>query len=374
MHLSKEQIISIENAIAEGYVNKTKHPEFDLYNLNYTNKCQIDWRWNEATKLCRGLIVDGDYNVRARSYHKFFTIDQIEDSNCDVMPPEDIEYIIAHKKDGFLGILYFGDDGLPYISSRGSFTSDMALNATKMLRTKYKDCEWNSKYSYVFEIIYPNSILTLHYGYEALVLHGMYDNETGKELWIHYSADVKNHVEKLEANGLKIEWPVEYGSNFKGIENFYKKYKFNDDEGYVISFANGYKVKVKFDEYKKMSQAKRAVGAPGSRSFLDKVASGEIEEAFKNNPFLETPERRIDVDAVYYEYEGIYTHEVLEPMKKIISDHNCKNIKDFALVVYAEADPMYRSALINAYLGKFDRMENAIWKVVKRTMKRDIDE
>ena len=69
----------IKQMIEEDYVSKRKHPECDLYILNYTPKCQINWKWNEATMTCRGLIVDAYWNVVARPFKKFFTYEQWKD-------------------------------------------------------------------------------------------------------------------------------------------------------------------------------------------------------------------------------------------------------------------------------------------------------
>jgi len=359
VRIKKELIILIEEQIEQGYISKTKHSEFDLYNLNYTNKCQMDWLWDDATKFCRGLIVDSNYNLVSRSYYKFFTIDQIEDSECDVLPPEDMNYEIAHKKDGFLGVSYFVEDKM-YISSRGSFGSDMAKRANKILNSKYSKCNFDSNYSYVFEIIYPNAILTLSYKYEALVLHGIFDNRTGEEVWL---SDISDHVKDLERNGLPVEWAVESGENFTGIEEFYKRFKYDEDEGYVISFPNGYKVKVKFDEYKKMSRAKSSLSVPGTKSFVKNVASGMIEQAFVTNPFLESEERRKAVDEVYDMYENIYMQS-LELMNDIYKLESVTDIATFHQYVSSNVDKSFASILVNMYLMREDRIEKSIWKLV----------
>jgi len=250
MVLSKKLINEIKNEIELGYIIRNKHPELELYILNYSNSATYDWKWNDATRICRGLIVDETYQVINMSYPKFFDIEQIENTQCDdIWQNHDTEYYtIHHKKDGFLGCMYV-DNHLSNqmmhldhklnssnmaISTRGSFSSDMAIKATEILRDKYKSINWDTNFSYSFEIIYPNDILTIHYGYEDLVLHGIFDNATGKEVPIHKFKD----YEYLKTMGVTMEVPVEMGSNFKGIEDFYKTYKYNADEGYVIKFYN----------------------------------------------------------------------------------------------------------------------------------------
>ena len=331
MKIDDKLIAQIKSEIDKGYIIKPKHPDFDLYVLNYSSIATIEWRWNEATKFCRGLIVDGQYNIINRSYYKFFDIEQIESTKCDDQwsMHSTEKYKIAHKKDGFLGVMYVNKDPgqIQYdciklkssdmaIASRGSFISDMAIRATSILHTKYNDILWNPKYTYVFEIIYPNGVLTLHYGYEDIVLHGIFDNETGKEIWIENHED----YEYFKSMGLSMECPVEEGFNFKGIEDFYSKFKFNDDEGYVISFESGYKIKVKMDEYKKLCRAKRSFGALYSKSFVTKVFDGSIDTVLNDNPNLnneiriktvnEVKEFKNLLDEKYHEYNNITINKV----------------------------------------------------------------
>ena len=66
----------IEEAISEGLISKRKHPELPIYILNYTPAAQYGWKWTRATVNCRGLIVDDSWNIIARPFKKFFTVEQ----------------------------------------------------------------------------------------------------------------------------------------------------------------------------------------------------------------------------------------------------------------------------------------------------------
>jgi hypothetical protein len=365
MKLSKELIKEIEKEIEGGFISKVKHDDFDLYILNYTNKCQINWRWSEASKICRGLIVDANYKVRARSYRKFFTLDQIENSGCDELPPTGIPYIVSPKKDGFLGVLYFGDDGIPYMSSRGSFNSDMAVKANEMLRTTYKNVEFDKNYSYVFEIVYPNTLLTLEYGYEALILHGVFDNESGKEIPIHKFEGFS----KLLLQGLLTESIVEISKEFKGIDDFMERYKFNNDEGYVLTFDNGYKLKVKFEEYKQMSRVKNSLGNPGSTRFIDNVINGTMDLNFLKNKINNT-EILKEIDKVHQTYDDIFRY-VTNEYDVVIGRIESNNIKSFAIDVRENYSAKIGSALISYYTGDINKLVSVIWKTVKEKLQLD---
>ncbi len=371
MILNENLIEEIKSEIELGYINKSKHPDLDLYMLNYSDKATIEWRWNDATKFCRGLIVDSTYNVINRSYYKFFDIEQIESSGCDddwsLHSSE--KYKIAHKKDGFLGVMYLnkpesykvttpsfkvGSKDMS-IASRGSFTSDMAIRATEILHTKYENVLWDYRYTYVFEIIYPNGILTIHYGIEDIILHGIFDNETGEEIWIE---DFKDY-EYFKTMGLSMEEPVEEGIGFKGIEDFYSKYKFNDDEGYVISFESGYKIKVKFDEYKKMAHAKRSMEALYSKNFIKKVVSGEIDKILSENPFLRNEVRMtavIDVKEFRLNLDESYHEKVAAVNRKLVAHEIEQSTKNFVKLAQFMS-PKDSGMITSLYTGntKYDR-------------------
>jgi hypothetical protein len=346
----------IEKAIADGYVNKNTHPDGELFNLNYSNKCQTEWNWDGAQRYCRGLIVDKDYNLVARSYDKFFTLDQIEDSGCDILPPKNSRYEVSKKTDGFLGVMYFYQ-GRPEIGSRGSFTSEMADIATDMLYTQYFELlhTWDSNYSYVFEIIYPNDLLTIAYKETELRLHGVFNNETGEELSI---TEAPNFKELSEAN-FPMELPVETGENWYGIEEFYKRYKFNDDEGYVVTFpdSNWYRIKVKFDEYKVLSRAKTSIGAPGSKAFINNLISGATEEVLDKNPNLKTAERMASINAWYNIYDSIFVQAKNE-FERLEAKHD--NIPDFM----KEASSLEVGSVIIKMKTNINKIESGIWNYI----------
>ena len=116
-------IFELQKLISDGYVNVQKHPKYDLLIYNYSHKCQFDQKWNEITKLCRGLILDKDYNIITRPFTKFFNYEEL-DSNFIPWASSDYVYV-QEKIDGSLGILFYYNEWI--LATRGSFTSDQAI-------------------------------------------------------------------------------------------------------------------------------------------------------------------------------------------------------------------------------------------------------
>lgn len=164
----------LEAMIAGRYVSARSHPSLPLEVLNYTARAQYDNIWNDATMLCRGLIVRTDSReVVARPFRKFFALSS---EHAELDGPVHI----TEKMDGSLGILYPTGTGLA-IATRGSFTSDQALHATNIWNDRYAHiAHCTSTWTYLVEIIYAANRIVVDYGdVDDIVLLGAVDIASG---------------------------------------------------------------------------------------------------------------------------------------------------------------------------------------------------
>lgn len=224
--MNKELLLKM---ISEEYVMVQKHPTAELYIYNYSRKAQFESIWNEITLLTRGLILDKDMNIVARPFDKFFNLEQHKPEEIPVLP-----FRVFEKMDGSLGILYWLDDK-PYIASRGSFDSDQARHANKLLYDKYTHTfdKITKGVTYLFEIIYPSNRIVVDYGdKDDLVLLAMIDNATGKDVELH---DIGFELVK-EYDGVN-DW-----SQLRAVQE-------SNKEGFIVRFSNGFRIKMKFEEY-----------------------------------------------------------------------------------------------------------------------------
>ena len=220
----------LDKLVGEGWLISQVHPTLDLTIYNYSQKTQYERMWNEETLSCRGLVLDSLGNIVARPFKKFFNLSEVEGE----IP--DLPFEVFEKMDGSLGI-FFWYNGNPIFASRGSFTSDQSKVGWEILKgMDYKNLKIGV--TYLFEIIYPENRIIVDYGdTEKLVLLGAIETSTGEE--IPYFG-IGENLERFE---LVRKW-----SNKKSISELAKE---NDliREGYVLRFSNGYRVKVKFEEY-----------------------------------------------------------------------------------------------------------------------------
>jgi T4 RnlA family RNA ligase len=222
----------LNQLIAEDYINVNKHPAADLFIYNYSQKTQYDRLWNDWTLACRGLIMDKDCSIVARPFQKFFNLGEMENQ---IVPNESFE--VYEKMDGSLGILYWIDNEA-HISTRGSFVSEQAQVATELLHTQYAEVIplLDKSKTYLFEIIYPENRIVLDYGNERkLVLLAIIDTETGLE----------NELQNIGFEVVKRYDGLNDLSKLKQLEE-------ENKEGFVVKYKNGYRLKVKFDEYQRI--------------------------------------------------------------------------------------------------------------------------
>lgn len=219
----------LQQMLDERLISRQKHPNAELYIYNYTPRAQFGKVWNEVTTMCRGLIMDADMNVVARPFGKFFNLEEHKPEEIPTLPFE-----VTEKMDGSLGILYWLND-IPFIATRGSFTSEQALHATEILHKKYGwtfDVLEKDK-TYLFEIIFPENRIVVDYGKtDDLILLAVIDTQTGKE-FSFYDAGFPLVRHYSGVNDLEV---------LKAVQE-------DNKEGFVVRFSNNFRVKMKFAEY-----------------------------------------------------------------------------------------------------------------------------
>lgn len=162
---------ALDVEIRDGYVTLREHPDdASLWILNYSKKTQIERRWNDVTRKCRGLIVKsawwtngGTLEVIARPFEKFYNLSEHPEGTFNLDAP----VWATDKADGSLGILHPAPGGGYALATRGSFTSDQAIEGTKILQEVIAEGfePWDGV-TYLFEVIYPENRIVLDYGSE----------------------------------------------------------------------------------------------------------------------------------------------------------------------------------------------------------------
>ena len=267
---NNEILNKIDWNVLNKYVNDkliiiNKHPEYDLWILNYSKEAQFSKAWDIYTMSCRGLVIDNGGTILARPFKKFLNLEEHDVSEIDMSLP----YNVYEKMDGSLIVMFWYEPINDWIlASRGSFASEQAIEARKMFDSIYniKDCRLVKDMTYLFEILYPENRIVVNYGNKReLVMLACIDKNNGLELNYY---DMVNLYSEYFSIVKKYDVKVNDLIELKRLEE-------DNKEGFVVRFSNGFRVKVKFSEYVRL------------HGILTNVSNKTVWEYLKDNNNLD---------------------------------------------------------------------------------------
>jgi len=201
------------------------------------------------TRECRGITFGPDGKIAGRSLHKFFNVNEREETRPENLPSNIVR--LMDKRDGsMIHTVKVGDTFR--LKSKKSFDSDVAKAATEWINRPenanfYRFCEvmaWNDETA-IFEFTAPDARIVLPYKNAELKLLHVRDNKTG-EYWnrdyMHGIFGKGNCVEEFNCEFITLQMLLDQA---KTVENI---------EGWIAQFPNEM-VKVKCDWYLKRHRA-----------------------------------------------------------------------------------------------------------------------
>lgn len=234
----KELKDGLFDEIAKGNINVGYHPVFpQLAIFKYSMGCVMERNWNKFTLMARGLILDLQAEaIVATPFVKFFNYGEIESGSFSVV---ESEFTVAEKVDGSLGIMFYYSEAWR-MATAGSFISEQALWATDWIIKNVPLDKVDKTNTYLFEIIYPENKIVVQYDFAGLVLLGIVDK---------FGLEYASGFLEREASYLGTKCAKIY--NFSDMDSILKKAGTLgvNEEGYVIRFKSGIRLKIKGDEY-----------------------------------------------------------------------------------------------------------------------------
>jgi RNA ligase len=319
----------------DGWLIKQTHPTLPLTIWNYSQTTQYEGKWDEVTLQCRGLVTDTDGNVVARPFKKFFNMEEGKHTPTS-------EFDVYEKMDGSLIIIFWYEGGW-VVASRGSFTSEQAVAASKIFFDKL-DHNFSIGITYLFEFTAKWNRIVVDYGEEDnLTLLGA----------IRTDDETEANYEQLEmiARGANCDVVKRYDgikdySTLKGIIK-------DNQEGFVVRFSNGDRMKIKGEEYLRLHK------------IMTEVSTKSVWEVLSNGDNMEDLLK--DVPDEFYTKIKEYERELLGEYNKIetVSTTRFNEFKHLNKKEYAEQVKFnkYNSVLFSMYDGK--DYSKIIWRMIQ---------
>ena len=202
----------------------------------YTERCVYDGLWDLATISARGLILDlAATKIVATPFPKFFNLGERDGT------APDLPFEVTEKLDGSL-IIIFHHEGRWRTATKGAFDSPQALWARERLAERDVSV-FQPGTTYLAEATYPENRIVVHHDTAALRLLAAYDGN-GREL----------PFAEIEKIGAAAGMPAAKRHSFGSLAELAKIARAlpKSEEGFVLRFENGLRLKVKGDEYKRI--------------------------------------------------------------------------------------------------------------------------
>jgi RNA ligase len=335
----------IEQLLVDGYLIENRHPVYPLRILNYSRKTQFEKLWDETTLLCRGLIIDEDYNIVARGFSKFF--------NYEEHKPEEIpnlSFEVFEKMDGSLGIAFrYNNEWI--IATRGSFESEQAIRAKKIWNKHFQNKDLSPLAgTLLFEILYKeNRIVVDYHGEEKLVLLAVINNETGEESLYDNWAEFYQTC-----------FGFEVVKKYEGISdiNYLRSLNEENREGFILKFSNGMRVKIKFADYVRLHSIVTNIS---TKDIWRYIRDGKnIDELLDRVPDEFDEWVKVQRDELFNKFLMI-SNEAINQFREIVCslpDNYTK--KDFALKAL-----QYKNSALIFKINEGKPFDNIIWKMIE---------
>ena len=198
----------------------------------YSEHCMYEGAWDEFTMAARGLILDvEERRIAATPFPKFFNAGERG------APIPDLPFSTTEKLDGSL-IIIFHHRGRWRTATKGSFTSAQAIWAQERLAGMDLS-RLAPGTTYLAEATYPENKVVVFYPETRLRMLSAYGPD-GAEI----------PFEALAATGFETVARLDFNSVADMLAT--AKTLPRSQEGYVVRFEDGLRLKIKGDEYRRI--------------------------------------------------------------------------------------------------------------------------
>lgn len=227
---------------------------------------------------CRGLVFDLEGNLINRRYHKFFNVNERDETrfeHVDFTKP----HMILEKLDGSMVSPCLVKGHIRWMTKMGITDTSMEAEvhvAKYQIYNEFAEYFMEQGYTLVFEWCSNKNRIVLSYPHDQLILTAIRINEDGA--YLPYD-DMVRICEYWDI-------PVVKAYDYKSEDILDIVRKLEDTEGVVIRFDNGHMLKVKADWYVLRHKSKDAITR--EKNVLDYVVNEHVDDVL---PFLQVEDQ-----------------------------------------------------------------------------------
>lgn len=235
-------------------------------------------RHKSILRECRGLVFDMDGNLINRRYHKFFNVNERDETQLEKIDFTE-PHVILEKLDGSMVSPCYVKGNIRWMTKMGITDTSMEAETFVAVRPDYVDFAkfaLDSKKTLVFEWCSNKNRIVLNYPVDQLVLTAIRDNLTGEYCTYKEMENLVGpwDIPLVKAYDYRAENILEI---VRGLE---------DTEGVVVRFSNGHMIKVKADWYVLRHKSKDAITR--EKNVLDYVVNERVDDVL---PFLQAEDQ-----------------------------------------------------------------------------------
>ena len=233
----------------------------------------------------RGLIFSLDGKLISRPFHKFFNVNEREETQESVIQElmSNSSYTIMRKEDGSMVRPLIIDKKVVLGTKMGHYT-DVAKEATKLLTEGQKfwlEHEILAGNTPILEYVGPENKIVLQYNEPKLILLNIRHNLTGKYF-------------KYLPNYIPFECVKYYNSTELSFSEYVKDVRGRIDvEGDILQFDNGHMIKIKADQYVLMHKTKDDIRS--DKNITELYMKNELDDKI---PLLDATDRQYVMDYI----------------------------------------------------------------------------
>ena len=308
---------------------------------------------------CRGLLFYPDGKIMARRLHKFFNVNERDETQINKIDLGQ-SHTILEKLDGSMVTAVFTDAGIRLGTKMGITEVSMQAETYIATHPQYEQfIRWardNGNYTLIFEWCSRKQRIVVDYPDDRLVLIAARNTITGEYASLRW---LQEYGEMFEVEVVKT-----YAGTTANMQHLIDETRSATGiEGYIIRFDTGHMVKIKSDEYVRFHKAKDVL------SFEKNIVSLLVNEQIDDVKSFLMDEDRQRLESFETEF-WIGIHQVVQSYDKyfeLVKAHNLDR-KQFALQwlpTIKEQDAFAGNIVFGNFDGKSTR--NMVLDIIKRS-------